>query len=880
MPPTPWRRRLFRLPFTRNDPAEVDEEFQFHLTMRARALERLGHPPEQARAQALAEFGDVDDARRFCRAQDEKRMRDHRRLQWLDAVRHDLGYSLRSLRRQPAFALSIVLILGTAIGIAASAYGIVHAYLVRPLPYPDADRLVRVRPEAADGRLPDPQRFGQIDWSVADQVFAATASWNPDGFTIAGTDRTESVRGAWVSASYFTVLGKRPALGRAFEPAEHAGNGAAVILSDALWTRLFNRDPSVLGRGIRVQSLEAPDQSELATVVGVMPAESWHVDRFTDLLRPMPPGPQYPMAARLAPGGSAAAAEERLNTLVLPQMGEVDSTFRFRVVGMQESYTDGVRTTLLALVGGAFFLLLIAASNIAGAQAARASARQSEIQLRLALGAPRRRIFQQLVVENAILAAAAGIVGGVLAGGALAAVGGAVGGWFGTAVPGGGSGVSLGPGLLTLVAGGGAVLGAAFGLIPAGLLARRAATASRMEEVAGNLRGGGRSAVPPLLRRGLMVAQVGLTVMLLVGAGLMGRTILAIALTPLGFDERGVIQTDLILPPARYPDDEAIRRGMTEILAEAAAMPGTTLAAAFPDPLGNFTLPPVRASARAGDADWPAASYTVTSGYFDALAIPLKAGRAFDETDAATSPPVAIVSETLARQLWPDDAAVGRRIRTATDSTWRTVVGVVGEVRQPVETAPAGELYLPFAQSPSALVFLLARSPADPTTAAAQLHQAVARADEALGLAGATPLGDLADQRTGRHRALATVMGVFAALALGLAILGLYASLGYVVAQRRREIAIRVAVGADLGSVYGLVAREGILLVAGGLVLGLALSLTLTTSLRAQLYGVTPTDPATYAAILAVLGSAALVAAVAPLRQAARVDPLEILRTE
>ncbi len=879
--PVPRHRRLFRLPFSRIDPAELDDEFQFHLAMRARDLERLGHSPDRARAQALAEFGDINDARRFCRAEDEERMRDHRRSQWLGALRQDLLVAIRGLRRQPGFALSIVLTLGAAIGIAASAYGIVHAYLVRPLPYPESDRLVQVMPEAAEGRMPNPERLGQINWSVADRVFAATVSWNPDGFTIAGTDRTESVRGAWVSAAYFTVLGKRPALGRVFEPAEHAGNGSAVILSDALWARLFARDPSIIGRAIRVQSLEESDRAELVTVVGILPADSWHVDGFTDLLRPMKPGPQYPMMARLEPGVTLLAAEERLNGLVLPQMGGVDSSFRFALVGVQEDYTRGVRTTLVALVGGALFLLLIAGANIAGAKTARAVARRAEIQVRLALGASRGRVLQQLLVEDLLVAGVAGLLGAVLAGGCLASIGALVGERLGTGVPGGGGRLALGPGMLALIAAAGAMIGAAFGLVPALLLTRRAAAADAIGDGLGGVRGGAGGAVPPVLRWGLIVAQVAFTLMLLVGAGLMGRTILAIARTPLGFDERQVVQGLLFLPPARYLDDNATRRGMAEIGSEAAAAPGIrATAGGFPDPLRGFVLPPARVTSDAGVEEQPAAESVVTPHFFEVLAIPVKSGRAFSEHDGAGALPVAIVSETLAQQLWPGQAAIGRRLRTAEDSVWRTVVGVAGEIRQPVEAAPSGELYLPFGQRPLRLVFLLARVSGDPAAAATELQRAVSRTDDALGLGNVATLGDLASRLTGRHQALATVLSIFALLALGLAMLGLYASLAYVVAQRRREIAIRVAVGADLWSVCRLVAREGAVLVAVGLALGLVLSLSLTGLLRSQLYGVTPTDPATYAAIVALLGGSALVAAIAPLRQASKVNPVEILRSE
>jgi putative ABC transport system permease protein len=308
------------------------------------------------------------------------------------------------------------------------------------------------------------------------------------------------------------------------------------------------------------------------------------------------------------------------------------------------------------------------------------------------------------------------------------------------------------------------------------------------------------------------------------------------------------------------------------------------VATSFPDPLRTFTIADVRvmgdgATTRT-DSGPPAAQFIVTPGYFDVLGIPVRAGRAFGAQDDSKAPPVAIVSEGIARALWPGASAVGRQVRIGGDSVWRTVVGVAGEMRQPVESTAMPEVYVPFAQDPLPLLFILARVAGDPREMGAALQRSVARVDDGLGLANVRPLSELTDRATSRHRALATVLSLFALLALGLAMLGLYASLAYVVAQRRREIAIRMAVGASAWAIRGLVAREGVALVAGGLVVGVALSLALTRLLASQLYGVTPTDPGTFGGIATVLGTSALLAALAPLRQAARVEPAEIMRSE
>ena len=877
-------RRLFRLRFTRADAADIDEEFQFHLTMRARELQVQGHSPQRAREMALAQFGDLEDARRFCHAEDDERMRDYRRTLWLDNARQDVLLAVRTLRRQPAFAFSTVVTLGVAIALATSAYGIVNAYLVRPLPYPDPDRLVQVRPTPTREPFPNMPSLEKVDWRVAERVFRDVVTWDLDAFTIAGGDRAESVHGAWVNPGYFSALGMRPAVGRAFEPSEFTSGAPVVILSDAVWSRRYNRDPSLIGRSIRLQSLDNPNLAEVATVIGVMPPDTWHVNRFTDVLRPLRPGSRYPPIARLKPGMSIPDAERRLNAVVLPQLGKIDPAYHLSLVGVQQEYTYRLRPTLIALMGGALFLLLIAGASVAGAQAARAAARRAEVQVRTALGASRARITMQLLTESLFIAGVAGIIGATIATGVLATFGRTVGAQLGASIPGGADSLALGPGLLAVVVAIGTLIGAAFGLLPALVLTRAVTRPESLGASFGSQKGTARSAATPVLRRGLIVAQVAFTMMLLVGAGLMARTIVTIATTSLGFDDGHVVKGDVFLPPVRYKDAAAQRAGAERLLAGIAQTPGVrSVATSFPDPLRIFTGPNIDvqggAVARA-DSGPPAAEYIVTPGYFDVLRIPLRAGRAFGSHDAAAAPPVAIVSELLARQLWPGENAVGRRVRIARDSVWRTVVGVVGEMQQPVEATPLPELYVPFAQEPLPLMFIIARVAGDPREMETALQRSVGRVDDGLGLANVRPLTELTEATTSRHRALATVLSVFAVLALGLAVLGLYAALAYVVAQRRREFAIRIAVGAPLWAIRSLVMREGVAVVGVGLILGLVLSLALTQLLATQLYGVTPTDPGTFAGIAALLSVSALGAALAPLRQAARVDPAEIMRSE
>jgi predicted permease len=886
MTPQPRRyRRLFRLRFTRADAADVDDEFQFHLTMRTRELERQGHPPARAREIALMQFGDLDDARRFCRAEDEERMREYRRTLWMDNLRQDVMLAVRTLRRQPAFALSTVLTLGIAIALAASAYGIVHAYLVRPLPYPDPDRLVQVRPTPTRDPFPNMPSLERVDWRVADSVFADVVAWDLDAFTLAGGDRAESVYGAWVSPGYFSALGMRPAVGRPFEPGEFTSAAPVIILSDALWSRRYNRDASLIGKSIRLQSLDNPKLAEVATVVGVMAPNAWHVTRFTDVLRPLRPSPRFPVMARLEPGMSTQEADRRLNAVVLPQLGKVDPAYRLSIVKVQEEYTHGLKPTLVALMGGALFLLLIAGASVGGAQGARAAARRAEVQVRIALGASRARVTMTLLTESLVIACIAGVIGAAIAGIVLGMFGSTVGAQLGAEIPGGADRLSPGAGMLALVVAVGAVIGALFGLLPGLMLTRAVTRPGSLVASFGSQKGTARSAATPLLRRGLIVAQVAFTMMLLVGAGLMARTILTIAKTSLGFDDEHVVKGDVFLPPIRYKDAAAQQIGIERLIAGIRTARGVrSVAVSFPDPLRNFTAPNVNVTggtaATRTDSGPPAAQYIVTPAFFDVLGIPIRAGRVFGSQDDATAPRVAIVSDALARALWPGESAVGHALRLAGDSVWRRVVGVVGEIKLPVESSPTPELYVPFAQEPLPLAFILGRVTGNPREMELALQRAVARVDDGLGLGNVKSLSELTNGATSRHRALATVLSAFAMLALGLAMLGLYASLAYVVAQRRREIAIRVAVGAPVWAIRRLIAREGVALVAGGLVLGVALSLALTRLLSTQLYGVTPTDPGTFAGIMALLSASGLGAALAPLRQAARVEPAEIMRAE
>lgn len=870
-------RRLVALEFLRKSERELRDEFRFHLDMRAAELERAGLAPDQARAEALRQFGDVDDAWAYCHNEDRQRMRAHRLTTWLGNLRRDLILAWRTTRRQPAFAATTVVVLGIAIAIATSVYGVVHAYVVRPLPYPDADRLVQIIAGPSREPFRNPPSLANVDWTAVDSVFAATVSWDLDGFTLAGDDRPEYVDGAWVSSGYFTALGMRPAIGRGFAPDEYTSGAPVAIISDALWSRRFGRDPGVVGRTIRAHSTDRPRENQLVTIVGVMPTGTWHVSRFTDVLRPLSM-PRLPSLARLPDGISMAEAQRRLNAVVLAQLGAVDPAWHMALVSLQDEYTYQFRPILVALLGAALFLLLIGGASVAGAQVARTAARRAELQVRVALGASRARIVWQLVAENLLLAGAAALCGVVLATLILDLAGTFVTEQLRADVPGGVGRLRPDAGVLALAVLIGTALGLGFGMLPA-LVSTHATPATALQ---GTAKGSARAAAAPRFRRLLIAGQVALTTMLLVGAGLMTRTILALGAEPLGFDPASVVKANLLLPMGHFPDPSARRTGVDRLLAALAATPGVQSAAvASPHPYrGTLPASVLSAEAQATREDGPqAVMYVVSPEYFGVMRIPVSGGRVFRPADAAETP-VAMISESLARELWPDADPIGRRLRVGADTMWRTVVGTVAETREVVASTQRPEVYLPYAQVPRSYVSLVVRTTTEAGAMGPVLQRAVAEVDDLLALADIEPMTAVVDRDGTRHRTLAGLLVVFAVFALGLAVLGLYSSLAYVVAQRRQEIAIRVAIGASPRGVARLVLREGVPVVAAGLIVGVGLSVALGRLLAAQLYGVTPTDPVTFVAIAMLLAVTALGAILLPIRQAIRVPPAATLRVE
>lgn len=793
----------------------------------------------------------------------------------MEALLQDVSYTARSLRKSPGFALVVVLTLALGIGANAAIFSVIDAVLLRPLPYPNAERIVSISSTSPGGdmKVADAPSIGL--WAERARSFEAFAAYGRAGANFSGAAAPERLSGARVTADFFRVLDARPELGRTFGPDEAAESAEqVVILGDAVWRRAFGADPGVLGRTVRLDG-------ESVTVVGVMPAgfdfpvgaEYWR-----PLALPAADGPgffYFAALARLHPGVPATAAQTELTELrrnagdVLPASLHSPSV-GVRVITLHERLHGELRPALLVLLAGVGCVLFIACANVANLHLARGTRRRREFAVRVALGASRGRIVRQLLIESLLLA---------LAGAAL-----------GLLIPLYGLDlfVRLGPEALTqapeivvdrrvltfsLVA---ALLTAvAFGLVPS-LAASRAMPHDALRD--GNSATGGRRARS---RRLLVSAQLALALVLMTGAILFARSFAAFRSVDPGFHASGVLTAHVALPRAQYPGAETWSAFHRELLEQIRALPGVE-AATISDvvPLSGFRMTlPFAPAGGAGD-EHTIASAAVGAGYFATFGIPLLAGREFLDHDQPGTPPVAVLSESLARLAFPDRPAVGEVFEFGGETYM--VVGVVGNARQlPDATAPLPIAYTSFTQagaSPFATLALRARS--DPHLLVRSLERAVHTIDPEQPIYRIRMLEEELDRAIAPRRFQALLLGSFAALALGLAGSGLYALVAYLVSQRTRELGVRMALGAGQGRVLRLVLRDVMLLSAGGIAIGLVTAFGLARATASLLYGVSPYDPLTFAGAALGLAAVAALASWIPARRATRMDPMAALRAE
>jgi len=872
---------------------DVEDELRLHIDMRAEELERQGLSPREARAQAIAKFGDLDDATRYCAAVDRETERVRRTSSWWSDVRYDTAHALRILRRAPAFGVATVLTLALATGASTAVYGVLHTYLIRPLPFPAPDRLVSINDAPSLERFPRAPSLRDVDWTSIDSLFEATASWDLDGFTILGGRHAESVTGAWVSPGYFEVLSLRPALGRGFRADEYREPAPVAIISHDLWVRRFDADSSVIGSTVTMHSTDRPDAATIVTIVGVTPRGFWPIQwREGHLLRPyVPERNGMPALAMLKAGVSRLATQDRLDAIVRAQIkGEIDPAWRMTLIPWLDRHSARVRPVLTAVLGAALFMFLAACGSVAGALVSRMAARRNELAVRLALGGGRARIARQLITESAVLAALAGALGLVIAYAILSVSGPLVERQLGTMAPGGATALRPAASVMILSVAVSTLAGVALGLIPA-LAFLRFDRRSPASAVLGAGRSGAARTAGAGIRRILIAGQVSVAMVLLFGAGLMFRTIARMHALELGFRVDGVMTGRVLLPLARYPDSSAKRLLVDRLLTRVAETEGVrSVAAVYPIPFGGVWRVPVLLEGSSLDQESAPRTtvYTVSPTYFETMDVRLRAGRTFRATDDHTAPLVVVVSEALARRLAPAGDIIGRRIRVRVpylasfddhdELPLRTVIGVVTDTEKEFAANTPPDVYVPYTQNPRSLLSFVVRTDRPEATIFEPVRRVVSSVDPALALYGVESMADVIADEGGQRRGLTVLLGVFAAFALGLSALALYASLSYSVVQRRSELAVRIAVGAGTRAILRLVIAEGLVAAAMGVVVGAAASLALRRVLENQVYGVETGDPATLVSIVLVLTLAVAAACIVPGLRAIRTDPALALR--
>lgn len=833
----------------------------------------------------------------------------------MDTLMKDIRYGFRTLLKSPGFTFISVLVLALGIGANTAIFSVINAVLLSALPFKEPDRLVLIwgsKPQQGRAQVPfSLPNFNDVQSQT--KTLEAMSAWTLGRFNLtdgegATTVEPEQVQYALVSSNFFSTLGVSVKIGRAFRPdEEQPGQSRAVIISHSLWARRFNSDPNVLGKTITLDG-------QAYEVAGVLPAdftflsfpkatEVWlpfGLDSFRDRKYARAVG-SLGVIGRMKPGVGLAEAQAELDTIARrleEQYPNFNKGWSVRAVPLHEQVTKSWRTALLVLFGAVGFVLLIACANVANLQLARVAARQKEIAIRAALGAGRLRIVRQLLTENILLATLGGSLGLLFAlwGVDLLAS-------FPYTTPSlfvpydiTREQIGIDARVLLFTVAVSVLTGVIFGLIPA-FQASRTDLNEALKETGSRAGGGMRSGA----RSSLVVAEIAISLMLLVGAGLMIKSFLRLQRVDPGFKPDNVLTMDINLPQTKYRENEQINLFYRELIERVRALPGvTSVGAGEYLPLSGFDSTtgifidgrPLPAPGESQEAH----NRNVTPDYFNALGISLRAGRFFTERDNGDSPKVAIINETMAQRYWPRENPIGKRVALnfeamkfhpdrAPDldipSGMREIVGVVADVRHTgLMTAPVPEMYVPFEQRPIRDMTLVVRASGDPLALTGAVRQQVLSTDPDQPVANITTMAQLLSASVAQPRFNFMLLTVFACVALALAAVGIYGVISYSVAQRTREIGIRMALGAQASDVLRLVLGQGFRLILLGLALGLLAALALTRVLAGLLFEVKPTDPLTYGAIALLLAGVAALACYVPARRAAKVDPMVALRYE
>ena len=855
---------------------ELDEELRFHLDRQIEQNIKNGMTPAEARFAALKEFSRVDQSKEECR--------DARGVGIVENLLRDATYSLRILVKNYAFTIVVVLTLALGIGANTAIFSFANGILLRPLPYPQSDRLA-VLDETALKRGVDSMGVSFpnfLDWREQNKVFEDIGVYfGASRFALSGAGEPVEIRGSFISHGLFEILRVSPQLGRTFTANEdRPDEDAVVILGNNLWQRNFGGDQNIIGRKIMVNN-------RARTVVGVMPP-GFMFPEVSEMWAPVALTPKtftrtdhgLSAIARLRDGVSFREAQAEMTNIAarIEQQNPVTNEgLGVKVTSLHDTLTGDYREALLILLGVVGCVLLVACVNVANLMLARATARQKEFALRAALGASRWRIMRQLMVESLLLAFAGGVAGFLLSIWALRLLL--------TAIPIDlpfwmNFGIDLR--VLGFTAGITLLTGLMFGAVPA-------LQTSRVD-LNDTLKEGGRGSggVRARARSLLVVAEIALSLVVLVGAGLMIQSFLRLKRVNIGLNAHNVLTANVSLPRAKYKELDQRAAFFKQLLERVRSLPGVEAASATATlPLSGdgwgrsltvegFPVLPV------GQA--PTIQHTVvTPGYFRTMAIPLLAGRDFNDADAKDSPNVTIIDERLAREYWPNESPIGKRIRFGPpedNEPWHTIVGVVGSVRhQRMQEETRKSVYLPHGKMPMAGLALVVRTTASPEDLTGAIRREVAQLDPDLPVSAST-MEEVVAESIWQPRLYATLFGAFAGGALLLALIGIYGVMAFLVQTRTHEIGVRMALGASTRDVFKLIVGRGMKLTVVGVLIGLAGAIALTRLLHSLLFNTSATDPVTFILISLLLSVAAFLACYLPARRAARVDPLVALHYE
>lgn len=808
----------------------------------------------------------------------------HLAIRIMETLFKDIRYGFRSLLKRPGFTAVAIITLALGIGANSAIFSVVNAVLLRPLPYPQSEQLVNldgINPQAditeSNMSVPD-----FADWQSQSQAFEYMAGYVTGGALLVTNDETERVRATSVTADFFRLLRVNAGSGRVLQPEDaQKGHDSVVVLSYGLWQRRFGSDPNILGANVRISGTDN-------TVVGVMPVGFDYPAR-SELWVPFPLDPAAErrdnrymnVIARLKPGvpiGQAQAQLDSINQRLAQNYVETNTGWSAQVTNLRERMVGEMRPALLILLGAVAFVLLIACANVANLLLARATVRQKEIAVRTALGASRWRIIRQLLTESVLLSLIGGGIGLLLSLWLTKLL-------IAISPPNSPRFDEISPDarVFAFTLGLTVLTGIIFGLAPA-LQASRIDLNERLKDAGRSSGGSGHNRVRSLM----MVSEVALSFMLLVGAGLLIKSFMHLREVSPGFNPANVLSVRVAIPGAKYAQGEPRTQVLRQMVERINSLPGVQSSAAVLSlPLGGDTFNVGRGYIREGSAATPeeadGAAYLVTTpDYFRTLNIPLLSGRGFSDQDTEQSTKVLLVNESMARQLWPGESPVGKHITIWRDEKFpREIVGVVGDTKASLDAEAGPQMYVPYAQDANWTgMSLVIRTNGEPRSLANAVRNEIRSVDKGIPVFNVTTMDDVLAISVGPRRSPTVLLAAFAGVALLLAMIGIYGVTSYHVTQRTQEIGIRMALGAQMRDVVKLVLKSGMVLALIGIVTGLVGALALTRLLSSLLFGVKPTDVATFIIVSLCLLVTALLACYLPARRATKVDPLIALRYE